>query len=168
MKGDELMRKSRLAWVGIVALSLLTATVYAHPRSGMGPMGPGHMAGDAPGMMLPLVLKGVDLTDEQEKQVREIMAAHRVTFRTLFSELQAAHKDMADKLFAPGEVRAEDLTAQMQRVAQLREQLMREGLKVALEVRGMLTPQQLAKAAELKERMDALHTEMQGLFKEKR
>jgi Spy/CpxP family protein refolding chaperone len=168
MKGDELMRKSLLAWAGIVALSLWAATVYAHPRSGMGPMGPGHMAGDAPGMMLPLVLKGVDLTDEQEKQVHEIMAAHRATFRTLFSELQAAHKDMADKLFAPGEVRAEDLTTQMQRVAQLREQLMQEGLKVALEVRRILTPQQLAKAAELKERMDALHTEMRGLFKEKR
>jgi Spy/CpxP family protein refolding chaperone len=167
MKGDELMRKSRLAWVGIMALSLWTATVYAHPRSGMGPMGPGRMAGDAPGMMLPLVLKGVDLTDEQEKQVHEIMAAHRATFRTLFSELQAAHKGMADKLFAPGEVRAEELTTQMQRVAQLREQLMQEGLKVALEVRGLLTPQQLAKAAELKERMDALHTEMRGLFREK-
>jgi Spy/CpxP family protein refolding chaperone len=168
MKGDELMRKSRLAWVGIMALSLWTATVYAHPRSGMGPMGPGRMAGDAPGMMLPLVLKGVDLTDEQEKQVHEIMAAHRATFRTLFSELQSAHKDVADKLFAPGDVRAEDLTVQMQRVAQLREQLMREGLKVALEVRGLLTPEQLAKAAELKERIRELRTEMRGLFKDKR
>jgi Spy/CpxP family protein refolding chaperone len=126
------------------------------------------MMGDAPGMMLPLVLKGVDLTDEQEKRVHEIMEAHHATFRTLFSELQAAHKDMADKLFAPGEVRAEDLTTEMQRVAQLREQLMREGLKVALEVRGVLTPDQLAKAAELKERMRALHTEMRGLFKEQR
>lgn len=162
------MQKSRLAWVGIVALSLWAATVYAHPRAGMGMMGPGHMMGDAPGMLLPLVLKGVDLTDEQEKQVHEIMAAHRATFRTLFSELQTAHKDVADKLFATGDVHAEDLTVQMQRVAQLREQLMQEGLKVALEVRGLLTPEQLAKAAELKERLRELHTEMRGLFKDKR
>ncbi|MGH8071800.1 MAG: Spy/CpxP family protein refolding chaperone [Candidatus Entotheonellia bacterium] len=162
------MQKSRLAWVGIVALSLWAATVYAHPRAGMGMMGPGHMMGDAPGMLLPLVLKGVDLTDEQEKQVHEIMAARRATFRTLFSELQTAHKDVADTLFAPGDVRAEDLTVQMQRVAQLHEQLMQEGLKVALEVRGLLTPEQLVKAAELKERMRELHTEMRGLFKDKR
>jgi Spy/CpxP family protein refolding chaperone len=161
------MKTSRLTWVGIVVLGLWAATVYAHPRSGMGVLGPGRMLGDAPGMMLPLVLKGVDLTDAQENQVRDIMAAHRATFRSLFSELQAAHKDVADKLFAPGDVQAEDLTAPMQRVAQLREQLMQEGLKVALEVRGVLTPEQLAKAAELKDRMRALHTEMRGLFKEK-
>jgi Spy/CpxP family protein refolding chaperone len=81
--------------------------------------------------------------------------------------LQVAHKDVADKLFAPGEVQTEDLTTQVQRVAQLREQLMQEGLKVALEVRGILTPEQLAKAADLKERMRALHAEMRGLFKDK-
>jgi hypothetical protein len=75
---------------------------------------------------------------------------------------------MADKLFAPGDVRAEDLTSQIQRVAQLREQLMQEGLKVALEVRAVLTPQQLAKATELKERMRALHTEMRELLQEKK
>jgi Spy/CpxP family protein refolding chaperone len=167
MKGDALMRRSRLAWVGIVALSLWAATVYGQPRHGMGMMGPGRLMGDAPGMMLPLVLKGVDLTDKQEKQVHEIMAVHRATFRTLFSELQLAHKDMADKLFAPGDVHAEDLAAQTQRVAQIREQLMQEGLKVALEVRGLLTPEQLAKASELRERMHALHTEMRELFKER-
>jgi Spy/CpxP family protein refolding chaperone len=162
------MRKSRLALVGVVALSLWAMTVYGQPRHERGMMGPGRMLGDAPGMMLPLVLKGIDLTAEQEKQVREIMAAHRATFRTLFSELQVAHKDAADKLFAPGEVQAENLTTQMQRVSQLREQLMQEGLKVALEVREILTPEQLAKAAELKERMHALHAEMRELFKDKR
>jgi Spy/CpxP family protein refolding chaperone len=162
------MRKSVLALVGVVALSLWAMTVYGQPRHEMRMMGPGHMLGDASGMMLPLVLKGIDLTDAQEKQVRQIMAAHRTTFRTLSKELQVAHKDVADKLFAPGEVQAEDLTSQMQRVAQLREQLMQEGLKVALEVRQILTTEQLAKAAELKDRMRALHAEMRGLFREKR
>src|SRR5262245_41150701 len=101
------MQTSHLMWFGMVAFSLCAATVYGHPRVGMGPMGGGRMMGDAPGMLLPLVLKGVDLTDAQERQVHEIMKAHRMTFRTLFSELQVAHADMADKLFASGEVRAE-------------------------------------------------------------
>jgi Spy/CpxP family protein refolding chaperone len=165
-KGDALMRTSRFAWVGIVALSLWATTVYGQPRHGMGMMGPRHLMGDAPGMMLPLVLRGVDLTTEQEKHVHDIMKAHRATFRTLFSALQSAHKDMADTLFAPGDVQANDLTTHMQRVTQLREQLMQEGLKVALEVRGVLTPEQLTKAAEIKDRMRALHAEMRGLFKD--
>jgi len=162
------MHTVRLVWIGFVVLSLSVATVYAQPRQGMGAMAPGRMTENEPGMLLPLVLKGVHLTDAQEKQVHEIMTAHRATFRTLFSELQATHKDLADKLFAPGNIRVEDLTIQMQRMAELREQLMQEGLKVAIEVRELLTPEQLAKAAEIKDRMRALHTEMRGLFGEKR
>jgi Spy/CpxP family protein refolding chaperone len=162
------MKASRLAWIGIVALSLWTATVYGNPRHGMGLMGPGHMIGEGPGMMLPLVLKGLDLTEAQEKQVRTIMQAHRATLRTLFGELKVAQEEMVDKLLMPGDVRAGDLTSQSQRVAQLREQLMQEGLKVALEVRGILTPEQLAKAAEIKERMRSLHTEMRDLFRDKK
>ena len=61
---------------------------------------------------------------------------------------------------------AEDLTGQVQRAAQLREQLMQEGLKVALEVRALLTPDQLAKAAQLKDRVRALRAEMRSLFAE--
>jgi Spy/CpxP family protein refolding chaperone len=161
------MHTSRLVWVGIVVLSLWAATGYGQPRQGMGAMGPGRMMEDGPGMLLPLVLKGIKLTDAQEKRVQEIMAAHRAAFRTLFGELRAAHKDMADKLFAPGNVQVEDFTAQTQRLAQLRDQLMREGLKVAIEVRELLTPEQLAQAAEIKDRMRALRTEMRGLFRDK-
>jgi Spy/CpxP family protein refolding chaperone len=149
-------------------LSLWAATASAQPHQGMRAMGPGRVMEDGPGMLLPLVLKGVDLTDAQEKRVQEIMAAHRARLRTLFSELQATHKDLGDKLFAPGDVRLEDFTPQMQQMGQLREQLMQEGLKAAVEVRNLLTPEQLAKAAEIKDRMRALHTEMRELFRDKR
>ena len=52
--------------------------------------------------------------------------------------------------------------------AQLREQLAQEGLKVGIEVRDVLTPEQLTKAAEIKDRIRALRTEMRGLFRDKR
>jgi Spy/CpxP family protein refolding chaperone len=161
------MHTSRLVWVGIVVLSLWAPTVYGQPRQGMAGMGPGRMMDEGPGMLLPLVLKGIKLTEAQEKRIQEIMAAHRAAFRTLFGELRAAHKDMADKLFAPGNVQAEDFTAQTQRLAQLRDQLMQEGLKVAIEVRELLTPEQLTQAAEIKDRMRALRTEMRGLFRDR-
>jgi Spy/CpxP family protein refolding chaperone len=162
------MNRRRFAWIGIVVLSLWSVAAYGQPRHGMGSMGPGHMMGDGPGMMFPLILKGVDLSDAQEQQVRTIMQTHRASLRALFGELRVAQEDIADKLLAPGEVRTEELTSQVQRVAQLREQLMQEGLKAALEVRAVLTPEQLAKASELKGRMRALHTEMRELFREKK
>jgi Spy/CpxP family protein refolding chaperone len=161
------MSISRRVGVGIVMLSLWWATASAQPHQGMRAMGPSRMMEDGPGMLLPLVLKGVDLTDAQEKRVQEIMAAHRARLRTLFGELQAAHRDLGDKLFAPGDVRFEDFTIQMQQIGELRERLMQEGLKVAIEVRGLLTPEQLARAAEIKDRMRTLRTEMQELFRDK-
>jgi Spy/CpxP family protein refolding chaperone len=159
---------SRLMIAGVVALTLVAATAFTHPRGGMGPMHWGGMMGGDAGTLLPMILRGVDLTPEQETRVHEIMQAHRATFRPLFSELKKAHEEMTARLFAPGEVRAEDLTAQLQRVEQLRSQLMQEGLKVALEVRSVLTPEQLAKAGAIKDRMNALHSEMRSLMKDKR
>jgi Spy/CpxP family protein refolding chaperone len=163
-----MMKTSRLLMASLVALTLVAATALANPHGRMGPMGGGRMMGDGPAMLLPMILRGVDLTPEQETRVREIMDAHRATFRPLFGELNKAQEAIAEKVFAQGEVRVEDLTAQMQRVGELREQLMREGLQVALEVRSILTAEQLAKAAEIKDRMKSLHAEMRSLMKQGR
>lgn len=163
-------KQSSLVVLGLLTVSLLCAPVYGQPPfeiAFMGPGGPGVSLGDGPGMMLPLLLKGVDLTTEQQVRVKEIMLTQRKTLHALFQQLHAAHEEMADKLFAPGEVTAEDLAPQVQRMTQLREQLMRNGLTVMLEVRKVLTPEQLAKAAQLKEKMQALHNEMRGLLHEK-
>jgi Spy/CpxP family protein refolding chaperone len=160
------MRRFSAVMLPLVALGLWSAIAYGQPHWGMRGMGLGMMR-DSTGMLLPLVLKGVDLTPEQETRVHEIMEARRATLRTLSQQLRQAHDELSDKLLAPGDVQSADFAPSLQRIAQLREQLMQEGLKVALEVRRVLTPEQLVKAAELKERMKALHTEMRSLFKEK-
>jgi predicted transcriptional regulator len=95
------------------------------------------------------------------------MAAHRQTFRTLFKQLEAAHEAMTDKFFTAGELSTADLTQQTQNVKQLREQLTNEGINVAMEIRSVLTAEQLAKAAQLKDRMREMHAEMRSLFEEK-
>jgi Spy/CpxP family protein refolding chaperone len=160
------MKKS-VVFLGLLMLSIWTATVLAQGRMRLGPPGPGGMMmGDGPGMMLPLLLKGVGLTAEQQTRVQGVMKAHRTTLHTLFQQLQAAHEEMANKLFVPGAIQAEDLTPQVQRIAQLRDQLMQEGLKVTLEVRGVLTAEQLTKAAEIKQRMQTLRQEMRNLLQE--
>ena len=156
---------------GLTVASLVVSlwgspSVARPPMFEVGIMGPPPL-GDGPGMMLPLLLKGIDLSDEQKARIKEILAGRRDSLRTLFSQLRKAHEEMSAKLFAPGEVRAEDLAPQMGQITQLREQLMRDGLTTMLEVRKVLTPEQLTKAAQVKERMDTLHEEMRSLWREK-
>jgi Spy/CpxP family protein refolding chaperone len=157
------MRKASRVVVGMAVMSLISAMVYAEPRLGIGWKS---MLEDGPGMLLPLMLKGVELTPKQDNRVHEIMVAHRATFRTLFNQLRAANEELADKLFAAGEVQPEDLTPQIEQITRLRQQLLQEGLKIALEVRGVLTPEQRAKAAQLKERVRALRVDLRNLLTE--
>ena len=153
----------------VVATALIAISLWCGPAQSqpfeVALMGPG-IIGDGPGMMIPLLLRGIDLTDDQKVRIKDIMKTQRTNLRTLFSQVRTAHEEMADKLLTPGEVKAEDFTPQLQRITQLREQLLRDGLTVMLEVRQILTPEQLAKAAHLKERMQALHEEMRGLVGE--
>ena len=168
-------KKWSLVTVGLVAVSLCAATVYGQHRFGgmgwkgrKGMMGdaPG-MMGDGPGMMLPLLLRGADLTPEQKTQVQKIMANNRDEFHTLFNQVRAAQKDLVDQLFASKAVTVDKLAPQVQLVTQLRGQLLQKGLKTALEVRGVLTPEQLTKAAQRRDRLQALHAEMHSLLEEK-
>jgi Spy/CpxP family protein refolding chaperone len=122
------------------------------------------MAGDGTGIALPLLLRGANLTSDQKAQVQQIMANHRPTFRDLFSQLRAAQDQMANKLFSAGRLQEGDLAPQVQQIAQLRNQLAEEGLRVVLEIRGVLTPEQLAKASQLKSQMQSLHSQMRSLW----
>lgn len=157
------MKKASVVLIPLLMLSLWASLASAQggPR-----MHGGMMGGGGPGILPPLVLKNLDLTDEQETQVKGIMETHRETFRALFSQLKATHEALADKFYAPGEVNASDLTPQTQQMNQLQEQLTNEKLKVDLEVREVLTPEQLTKAAEIKNQMKAMHAQMRSLFEE--
>jgi len=161
------MKKASVVLLGLAAVGLVvsfwSAPSTAQPGFGMKAMALGGPL-EGPGMMLRLLLKGLELTAEQETRVRGIMGTHRENLRTLFGQLHAANEGMADKLFTPGELKEEEFSPQIQQITQLREQLMREGLRAMLEVRKELTPEQLAKAAQVKERMQALHEEMRSLF----
>jgi Spy/CpxP family protein refolding chaperone len=156
-----------LAAVAIL-VGLGTATVQAQPMGPPGMGGPrmGHMMppGDSPAMLLHLILKQANLTADQRAQVRKIMEADHQSLRTLFTQLQAANKQLADKLLAPGKVQAADLAPQVQQITQLRQQLMEQGVKTALAVRAVLTPEQLAKVAQMKDRVEKLQAEMRSLF----
>lgn len=151
----------------LIALAVLLGC--AAPAHAEGPF-PTHgppPGGDA-GLLLPILLRSAELTADQQAKVREIIAAHRATARPIVAELRQAQADLADRLFAPGALQEADLAAPLQQIAQLRGQLLQQSARVAVEVRALLTPEQLAKAAQVKDRMRTLQTEMQQLLREGR
>jgi len=157
-------KKGYVSVIGMisVAVTLWSMPAYAQPRPGFhGPMG--GMTGDGGGMMLPMLLRGANLTADQKAQMKQIMANHRANFQNLFSQLRAAQDQISGKLLSPGAVRETDLAPQTQQIAQLRNQLADEGLRVVLEIRSILTPDQLAKASQLKTQMQSLRNQMRNL-----
>lgn len=154
----------------ITAAAVLVAgflgTAYAQPHPGFrGPQG--GMMGEGAGMTLPLLLRGANLTADQKTQVQQIMANHRSTFQNLFSQLRAAQDQISSKLLSTGAVGESDLAPQLQQVSTLRSQLAEEGLRVALEIRNILTPDQLANAAQFKTQMQSLQSQMKNLMSPK-
>lgn len=133
-------------------------------RSAMRSLGGDFMLNEGPGMMLPLMLRHADLTPDQDKRVREIMEADRERLRALFSQLEAANYALAAKLTAAGPVDAAALKSDVEHVAHLRQDLMDQGLKTALAVRAVLTPDQLAKVAEVQTKLRTLQGQMHELL----
>ena len=161
------MRSTIMIFGAVLAAVLVVPIAGAQPRGFFMPA-PG--AGSGPGgegdatMMFPMLLRRLGLTPDQSRQVRDIMEKHRPKFQALFTEVRAANEAMASRLFSPGTVTAAELDPSIRQVASLREQLVREGANVALEIRTVLTPEQLAKAADIRQKLEALHTQMKQLL----
>lgn len=140
------------------------ATAHAQPHAGFRGARAG-MMGHGGGMTLPLLLRGANLTADQKTQVQQIVRSHRPTFQTLFSQLRSAQDQLSSKLLSAGAVSESDLAPQLQQISTLRSQLAEEGLRVALEIRNILTPDQLARAAQFKTQMQSLQSQMRDLMK---
>ncbi|MGE0681201.1 MAG: Spy/CpxP family protein refolding chaperone [Candidatus Binatia bacterium] len=158
--------------VGIIFAGMLIVSLYVIPVSGQGIQAlesllVGSSGGDGPGSLLPLMIKGVGLTNEQNEQVKSLLATRRKTLRSLFKQLRTANEELANQLFVPEDVSEDSLKPTVQKITRLREQLLQEGLRTVLAVRQVLTPEQRAKAARLKEHVEALQAAMSGLMSEK-
>ena len=100
------------------------------------------------------MLRQLDLTDDQRAQVRQVMDSHRDELRAIGERLMAAHRAQRDAVTAAQfdeqavRTRAAELAAAEADAAVLR-------AKVHSEVFAVLTPEQQAKAAELKAQREA-------------
>ena len=149
----------------LLVASTATAALAQSPPPGSGaPLGGMREAmGRADGELW-LMIRAANLTPEQQAKVRGILSTHRAATRPLIEQLRQAQQELGAKLVAPGPLQPADLQPQLGRISQLRDQLAQDGAQAALEVRAVLTPEQLARAALTKERMTQLREEMRQLM----
>jgi len=159
------MTLRRLLTMILLGASLAATATQAQPMGGGGGMR-GAGLGPEPGMMFPMLIRKVGLSDAQRQQVKTILNNHRSRFQTLFPQLRDAQATLEGRLVSTDPVKADDLAPQVQQVADLRKQILQEGIAVAIEVRAVLTPEQLARAADLHTQMRALREQMRKLVGE--
>jgi periplasmic protein CpxP/Spy len=179
-----MMRRRILAVTGAVAVAAMVATGVVHAQApdgepgkparharrgpggpfGPGGFGPGFGRGGFGGPMA--MLRQLDLTEEQRTQVRQVMDGHRDELRAIGERLAAAHKAQHEAVTAATldeqAVRAKsaDLAQVMADAAVLR-------ARVHSEVFAVLTPEQQAKAAELKTQREARREQIRERVRER-
>jgi Spy/CpxP family protein refolding chaperone len=154
------MKKVMFALVCLVVLGFEVAPLFAHSPLGRG----GRFGEGGPGILSPFLLQKLNLTADQQANLQQIMDSHKPTLQALFQQLRTGHQALSDTFFAPGKLAVEDLSSQTDQISKARQALMNEGLAVALEIRNLLTPAQLAQAAQLQQQMKALHEQMRDLM----
>jgi periplasmic protein CpxP/Spy len=178
-----MMRRTFAAMVGVAAVAAVVTTGYVHaqaqdstaaparherrgpggPGGLFGRGGPGGPGGFGGGMAL---LRQLDLTEEQRSQVRQVMESHRDALKAIGDRLQAAHRAENDAVTAAQfdeqlvRTKAADLAAVMADAAVLH-------AKVHSEVFAVLTPEQQAKAAELKAQFQARGEQFRQQFRDR-
>jgi Spy/CpxP family protein refolding chaperone len=142
------------------ALALVIAAGTGAMGYGMPGGGGGH-GGFAGG---PRLLHALNLSADQKQQVQTIFQAHRATFKQLAANERTAREAIADAMFGTSAVTQQALDPLVQQEAQARTALMNERLAVAIQVRGILTPDQIQKASTIHAGMKQLRTQMHALL----
>ena len=110
---------TRSMWrVGLAAALLCAALAPAGAEA----QGRGRGGGD--GLMLPALLRSANLTPDQQTRMHDILKARRTAARPIVQNLRQAQQDLADRLLASGAVAMADVQPQLDRINQLRAQLL--------------------------------------------
>ena len=170
-----MMRRKMAAVFGAAAVAAVVTTGYVqaqaqdgtatqaqrHERRGPGgPGGPGGRFGGPGGFGRggfggPLaMLRQLDLTEDQRAQVKQVMDSHRAELQAIGEKLRAAHKAQQDAVTA-AQFDEQAVRTQAAELATLTADAAVLQAKVHSEVFAVLTPEQQAKAAELKAQLQA-------------
>jgi Spy/CpxP family protein refolding chaperone len=150
------MRFGKFMLMLIVVLSATPAVALAQPVmiGGGGPMP----------MPLMMMLKQLNLTPDQQTKVHEIMASNFAEAKPLMKQLGDIHEQIADKLMSSGPVSSSDIEPLQQQENQIHQELDEQMLSTALQIRGLLTPEQLIKASDLHKKLKSLRQQTDALM----
>ena len=109
-------------------------------------------------------LAGVPLTDQQQEQIHQLLHAGFEQIKPLRQQIHDLHRQVGDALAGSGSVDQGQLTGLEQQIAQLRGQIDQQRLETALQVRALLTPEQLAQAAQAHQQLRSLREQIRGVL----
>ena len=144
--------------------SCLSAGV-ARAQGMMGPPPGGPMGG--PPLVPPpvmMALRAAALTPAQQKQIHDIMEASRTTSDPQTQQLHSIRDQIADKLLSSGSVSAPDLAPLLAQQTAIQQQLDNQMISTAIQIRGVLTPDQLSRVASVNEKLKAIHTQIDSIL----
>ena len=129
------------------ALALTASLAVAHEGGHGGP-------GMGEGME---ILHSLNLTDSQKEQVHGIEKTAWAQARPIMTQMRAVHEQLANALLTPGPVTADQLAPMVTQEEQLRAQMDQMHLSTVLQIRALLTPEQITQAATMHQKLAALH-----------
>ena len=137
------------------AIAVLAATMLS--AAGVAAAQPeGRMGGHGHGFEFMEIMHQLNLTDAQKQQAHSIMESAWASSKPIMDQMHSVHQQLATQFLTPGTTAAQ-LEPLVRQEEQLRAQLDSKHLNVALQVRNLLTPDQLAQAATLHSKLSALH-----------
>ena len=139
------MKKVTIAIIAIIVLAIGAIFVVAQKSGGHG-FGRGFHRGDE------MMLRGLNLTDEQKAQVKQIMEASKTKAQPVFEGLKANHQKL-EVLTANGAFDEAHVTAVANEQAALSAQLIVERERTKSQVFALLTDAQKTKASEMRDKM---------------
>ena len=134
---------------GVVAGLLAAGAVQAQGMHGgpHGGMGHGYLG----------FLQGVTLTDAQQAKMHDIVHASWQQLKPQMQQLRALREQIGGDLASTAAISTPQIVALQQQAQTLQNQLDQAKLATAMQVRALLTPDQLSQAATVHAQLSALH-----------
>lgn len=151
--------KGRTWVIGAVCATLLPLVAIAQM-----PGGPGHFHSQFRGGGDGMLLQGLNLSTEQQNAIRTIHQAARAQAKPMVEQLRQIRTEMKSAMLAAGPVDANKLATLQTQASTLKGQLDQLRLSSMIEVRKILTPDQLQQAAATANTLSSLHEQERALM----
>ncbi len=155
-------RKRHVMWSLITGVLLLVTWLVPVGAQAQGPShGRGPRDGWGSGLMLGVPLHSLNLTPDQWTQVKSFLSSSRSTNRPIIQSLRQAQSDLGDQLLASPSA---DVSAKLALINGFRSQLLANSAATTAQVLGVLTPDQLTKAAQIRSQLKQLRAQTRQLL----